>query len=85
MGARTTLCGFTITAGALALLAASGAARAEQIVLFDTTYTHTNANDSHAPRPGLSARRVAGASEPAPVTPSGLIGRPGPSRGRART
>jgi hypothetical protein len=33
-------------AGAMALLGA-GSARAEQIVLFDITYTHTNANDSH--------------------------------------
>jgi MYXO-CTERM domain-containing protein len=30
-----------------AALAIPAAARAEQIVLFDTTYTHTNANDSH--------------------------------------
>jgi hypothetical protein len=37
----------SIVVASLAGFIAPAAARAEQIVLFDTTYTHTNANDSH--------------------------------------
>jgi MYXO-CTERM domain-containing protein len=53
-----------LAAGALATLLAAAPARAEQIVLFDTTYTHTNANDSHHSISGAALNQPANWTAP---------------------
>jgi MYXO-CTERM domain-containing protein len=55
--------GFTLV-GALAGLLAGAPARAEQIVLFDITYTHTNANDSHHSISGAALNQPANWTAP---------------------
>jgi uncharacterized membrane protein YgcG len=50
--------------GALAGLLAAAPARAEQIVLFDITYTHTNANDSHHSISGAALNQPANWTSP---------------------
>ena len=50
--------------GALAGLFAAAPARAEQIVLFDITYTHTNANDSHHSISGAALNQPANWTSP---------------------
>ena len=50
--------------GALVGLFAAAPARAEQIVLFDITYTHTNANDSHHSISGAALNQPANWTSP---------------------
>ncbi len=54
--------------GALAGLLAAAPARAEQIVLFDITYTHTNANDSHHSISGAALNQPANWTSPIDYT-----------------
>ena len=54
--------------GALAGLLAAAPARAEQIVLFDITYTHTNANDTHHSISGAALNQPANWTSPIDYT-----------------
>lgn len=59
-----TLRNTTILMFLAAVLLVPGAARAEQIVLFDISYTHTNANDSHHTVSGAALKQPANWTAP---------------------